>query len=387
MSAHSNTAAASGCESAAQSRPLPPAPPAPGVRGGGARRKGGRRILPFTQEHKSADRQESYPALKRLKAKLVNSLRQLGRHSKWGRMADDLQRCHEYFRGFQCKPKAHRWAKPVHSCQFKLCPFCMRARRGRSLARYRKALADRSKRWRFVTLTIRNTRYLDEGREKLWKSFERLRHRVIWTRNVRGAIARGEITWNAKAQTWHPHIHILYDGEYIPHEWLAQQWEQCTGGQGERVVDIREIPFDRLGEVVKYITKVADFADDPLTLQTFLLDTNGHRFVRCYGSLYALEREEEESEKAACPDCGSREIEFVGFVAPQQLSLDLSGVLRFDSEETSACESPPDDSPPFCETHGWNLPCRVCVRLNTQLAEGFVLQFEPPRLFADLAAD
>ena len=295
----------------------------------GAARRGGRgegaratraRPLNLTQEDKSAFRAAT---CKKLNALLENSLREVGRND----LADKVSGCHKAFIGWSCD-HGHRWAVPEKSCQVRLCAFEMRARAMRAFHRMKKPLSE-LRDPRYLVLSERNVAIgqLAEGVVNLFDSFQRLRHTHLW-RLVRGAVVVLEITFNRKHRTWHPHLNVIFDGPFLSHSELVRVWRNSTQGRGE-VVWIERAEGDGTAlEIFKYITKLSDIAADPEAVMNFLAATRKVRFLRTYGSLYRLPVE--ESFTLSCPDCGSRELSRIGFVPFEAVSLDSSGVLRFD---------------------------------------------------------
>lgn len=70
-----------------------------------------------------------------------------------------------------------------------------------------------------------------------------------------------EITWNHVRKEWHPHLHVVAFGAYIPQHDLALAWHEVT--HGSMIVDIRIIKHaNRVSEyVAKYLGKPPDFTD------------------------------------------------------------------------------------------------------------------------------
>jgi hypothetical protein len=232
----------------------------------------------------------------------------------------------------------HKWATPVKSCSIRLCAFDMSTRRGRVLRQFEPVVAA-MKDARFMVLTVRNSRLgsLEKGLTELFEAFERLRHMKLWKKKVTGAIMALEITYNAKKESWHPHLNVIFDGEYIPQALLSKTWGRCTRGKG--YVTWIGRPRD-LREVFKYVVKLADIVSSPKAVAELLRATRGKRFIRTYGSLYRLKVEEEETGPQGCPDCGSHEIE--RFWRGSAVFSDAQGFLRFEEENwLSELERPP----------------------------------------------
>lgn len=289
--------------------------------GGG---RGASGSLNSTQYNKSAETDEKGASLFAFNRSLCKALRATG----LSHVAEQVEACHTAFDGRKCKPGGHRWAKPVKSCSIRLCAFDMRTRRARVLRQFEPVVAA-MKDARFMVLTVRNSRLgsLDKGLTELFEAFERLRHGRLWKKSVTGAIMALEITYNAQKKSWHPHLNVIFDGEYIPQALLSKTWGRCTRGKGNVVWIGR--PRD-LREVFKYVVKLQDITSSPDAVAELLRATRGARFIRTYGSLYRLKVEEEETGPEACPDCGSHEIEHVGRV--RTVFYDGQGILRFEEE-------------------------------------------------------
>jgi len=187
---------------------------------------------------------------------------------------------------------------------------------------------------KYLVLSMRNCslKELRRGIDDLFFAFERLRHSKMWA-NVRGALAVLEVTFNEKEQTWHPHLNVIFDGPYISKARLDETWFRSTAGRG-RITWIGRADQRTVRELLKYITKLADFVQIPDAVEWFLRATRGKRFIRTYGSLYRLKLEEIDSQDqdeghGACPDCGCHEVTvFSSSLRRDDVHFDDSGVLR-----------------------------------------------------------
>ena len=111
---------------------------------------------------------------------------------------------------------------------------------------------------RLVTLTLkhRNAPLKDEL-ARLRKGFQRLRATKWWKRLAKGGVVCTEIKRGADG-AWHPHLHILVEGAFIPVAELKDHWHAATGDS--YIVDVRRITNDRQAAayVTKYVTKPID---------------------------------------------------------------------------------------------------------------------------------
>ena len=82
---------------------------------------------------------------------------------------------------------------------------------------------------RFLTLTMKATSDpLVDQLEKLTKCFAKLRARKEIKDRVSGGIYFIEVTRNADTNLWHPHIHAIVQGSYIPVEVIKKLWLAIT---------------------------------------------------------------------------------------------------------------------------------------------------------------
>lgn len=199
-----------------------------------------------------------------------------------GSKANNVLECGHAFYSVECKDC---WAhsRIYLSCHLRLCPKCARRLARSFITRHWSAL-QLMKEPKLLTLTFRSTKKLT--RELItWclKCFSKLRHRKLWTDNVRGGLAGLELTWGPPG--WHPHLHVLLDSRYIPRPLLIDAWKHITGGAWH--IDIRKIDSEAgVLEVAKYVAKGYTFYKQPHLLAQYLAATSKRRFLSAFGSLY-----------------------------------------------------------------------------------------------------
>lgn len=138
-------------------------------------------------------------------------------------------------------------------CRDRLCPLC-NGRRADEVTRKILAMVATAPTTRFLTLTIQSSdSSLAEQLDELIGSWRRLRQRQSWKNHIRSAVGTVEVTWNDERKQWHPHLHILFDGEYWPQPEIADEWAQAS--KGSRIVDVRAV-HDR-EKTIRYIAKYA----------------------------------------------------------------------------------------------------------------------------------
>lgn len=109
---------------------------------------------------------------------------------------------------------------------------------------------------RFLTLTLKHSDDpLTEQLERIYVSFAHLRRRTFWRGLVTGGIAFLELKLSASDGRWHPHLHVLIRGKYIPQKILSASWLDITGDS--YIVDIRlpKTPTQVYSYLARYVTK------------------------------------------------------------------------------------------------------------------------------------
>lgn len=141
-------------------------------------------------------------------------------------------------------------------CNTRPCNICNRIRTGKLINGYLRQI-DNLPEVYLVTLTIPNCRgsELRGVLEIMIKQMGNIIRVLGERRGIRvNGIRKIEITYNHKADTYHPHFHLLVDKGYteIVDEWLKRFPESVRKAQ-----DIREADQNSLQELFKYTTKIA----------------------------------------------------------------------------------------------------------------------------------
>lgn len=196
------------------------------------------------------------------------------RHSGWTHDRGQVRaaiaagggRDHRLERWDQCG--SNRWlvrskSKPdlyqVHAdlCRDRFCKPCASARSrviaGNLAAKMAKGYH------RLITLTIRSEQEpLAQLVDHLYDSFKFLRRTDLWRSKIRGGAAFLEIKYNVALDRWHPHLHIIAEGDYIGQGFLSQEWQRITSSSC--ICDVRKIPSH--AKIVAYVCK---YASKPLS--------------------------------------------------------------------------------------------------------------------------
>lgn len=179
----------------------------------------------------------------------------------------------------------------TNHCWHSLCPRCSRIRQVRLQDRLSPFLRRHSNthRIRHFVLTLRSTdNPIRAEVARLRQAFRRLRQQVNWRQRVEGGAAFVECTYNRSGGGWHPHLHIIAEGSYYPHDELSSDWRKATGDS--YVVYVRHVPTD-VERLAGYVAKYASKGCDPLRipadrLAEWLRDGPRGRLWTTFGSWY-----------------------------------------------------------------------------------------------------
>lgn len=193
------------------------------------------------------------------------------------RKAERLLKCGKYRLYEQYADGAIRMIK-TYFCELRMCPQCMwllARKRAVDLFRILAEPEHKDKRYIFITLTFRNCK-ADELSDTLDKMYKGLRS---WTANkesflsrrVLGIVQKLEITYNKKANTFHPHFHLLCEVEnsyfkdeskYIEAPELSKKWAEALGLDYHpscKIQAVKKHDTKSVLETAKYTAKDSDY--------------------------------------------------------------------------------------------------------------------------------
>lgn len=172
-------------------------------------------------------------------------------------------------------------------CRDRMCPTCAAIRGRQVQQRVRSAIASMDQ-VRFLTLTIADSDApLEEQLDHLYASFRRLRQQKVWAAHVRGGVAVLENTRNPKTGRYHPHLHVLIDGVYFPHDVIRSAWREATGDSS--IVHIVAVHSrDAAARYIStYVAKPADVLQWPAeSIREYASALHGRRLVVAFGSMH-----------------------------------------------------------------------------------------------------
>lgn len=207
-------------------------------------------------------------------------------------------------------PSSGRLRVVVESCKLRWCPACARQRSAKLSRWIREVATTRpTADWKLITLTYRHSgRPLAEQLGNFKADFRRLRQRSTWKNRITGGIAILEVKRSSRTDAWHPHVHVLCSGKYLPHNELKRAWMSIT--KGSWIVDIRPVrdPENAISYVTKYITKAMDpsLLNDATHLAEYIQATHATRTVVKFGNWPKFELEKETDDyprdwQTVCP--------------------------------------------------------------------------------------
>jgi hypothetical protein len=149
--------------------------------------------------------------------------------------------------------------------------------------------------------------------EDLRTAFRRLRSTPLWKRTQLGGTYSIEVTRNGEMGLWHPHIHVITDGTFLPHHLARDAWRDCLRRtvcwgcmppRGACVVDLRKVTSrGKAAEyVAKYVAKPAVIEGWPEdAICELSLAIAGMRMVHTFGTLHnqCLESEDPNESPGA----------------------------------------------------------------------------------------
>lgn len=234
------------------------------------------------------------------------------RHRTW---AANMAACSNGARIY-VDPDAGKVRPWLSRCRNRMCPFCA-TRRSQQVAADILHAIETMPRPRTIILTVRsNDRPLGDQLRRLRSDFATLRRRSLWRRSVTAGLYTLEVTLNQKTGQWHPHLHIIYQGEYIHQKALRALWNQVTGDSD--IVWIEEVR-DRAGaaqELAKYVGKPQRVKDwTPTQIRTYADAVNGARMYQAFAGLHGVKLNDADPPDELGPETFAVRLSRITFLA------------------------------------------------------------------------
>lgn len=218
---------------------------------------------------------------------------------KWQRAAQvysyldtrDGTRRYERFR--ECRTDAwfarHRETGTVrvlsNGCKLRWCPLCADGTRA-FITRQVLDWLSLQPQPKFLTLTLKHSAAtLSHQVDSLYGFFRQLKKTSLYRRNVAGGIWFFQVKLSKKDSCWHPHLHLLLNSSYIPHNTLSALWKKIT--KTSCVVDIRAVRSrEKAAEyVARYCSASADLTMMPFNAAVdCVTELHGRRLCGTFGS-------------------------------------------------------------------------------------------------------
>lgn len=172
-------------------------------------------------------------------------------------------------------------------CKHRCCPVCGSIKASQTTQKILAKLSPTSD-LRFLTLTIKSSNQpLNEQIDHVLRSFRRLRQTLTWKRTQSGGVATLQITYNQTTRRWHPHLHVLSEGNYVNHADLRSAWLRSTGDSS--IVHIESV-HDRSKQtkyVCRYVASNSDLTGWPdEALDEYVEALRSRRSLMVFGSLH-----------------------------------------------------------------------------------------------------
>lgn len=185
------------------------------------------------------------------------------------RWAYNVENCATYLEFYRFE-KAGLKLKSANFCKDRLCAMCNWRRSLRIFAKVSKIIQSDSfirfgYRNLFLTLTVKNCNIteLNTAIKHLFYSFDKFLKNKRIKKVVKGYFRALEITYNAKTQTFHPHLHLIlavpksyFTTYYISQADFTSIWQKCLAVEYTPIVDIRKFKGNKgIAEASKYCIK------------------------------------------------------------------------------------------------------------------------------------
>ena len=189
-------------------------------------------------------------------------------------------------------------------CKNRFCPICQWRASIKTFGKVAQ-LQERVERefpqyqYIFITFTLENSKTLSEGLQAVLQGFNNLTHDRTFRAAQKGFIRSVEVTYKAKDETWHPHIHAVlavspdyFSQGYLTNRAWQKLWKRAARLDYAPVVDVRAVHDDKykaVAEIVKYAVKPFDLKAAAVKLSDLyseLIASLYNRRLRSFAGIY-----------------------------------------------------------------------------------------------------
>lgn len=196
---------------------------------------------------------------------------------------------------------------------------------------------------RFLTLTIQTDALtLKQAVDKLYRSFAKLRLTTLWRRKVTGGVATCEIKRGATGDRWHPHLHVILEGKYLPHDDVRRAWFKITGDSYIVHLKTVENSIQAAQYVTKYLRKPvpASIVRTPDHLSEAMVALHGRRMVTTFGTWRGVKLTQAPDRGEWTTVCSLRDLiqrAGQGDLEAKRILRRLMGQNHLDPDTVDAC--------------------------------------------------
>lgn len=182
-----------------------------------------------------------------------------------------------------------RYRLATNRCRHRWCEACSRDRQRIIVANLRTVMDGHT--LRLLTLTLASQPLpLEWQVRRLYDAFRVFRRRPLVKNRMTGGVYFLEVTFNERTDRWHPHLHVVFEGGYLPHEVAKATWLDVT--EDSYIVDVR--PLNGAGGAASYVAKYATKAvgasvwTHPRLLDEAMRALTGRRCFQVFGDWRGL---------------------------------------------------------------------------------------------------
>ena len=236
-----------------------------------------------------------------------NKYARIFRERGYDAVASKLNNCEET-ELLVCCNSCHAHWYVINHCRSRVCPLCS-YKVSKERANYIRTMSKQMKYPKMLTLTMpRWTRSGQEGIKYLRDCFNKFKRQRVFKKVVGGAY---QIEVKIKPDGYHIHMHIIYDGPYVPYQHIFTAWSKIIGEDAPQIRVESPKTAKAMEYVAKYAAKSADFDGDPNNIVEWYEATKGQRLFTTFGKWYnvkieaMLNPDEIFVPENKCPFCAS----------------------------------------------------------------------------------